>query len=134
MIKVGNNAFEAVFCIVWSTLSLPFFQKLDSAIAKNRSSMQDAWFCGPAYSLISHVSTCLTAWFLRRFGLKTDTVDVLCPFWFRIKYGFRGRSERILRFNSKRVIREFEMGVFWRSNLTRNGNFWLCGSEHGYRF
>ena len=82
--------------------------------------MQDACFCGPAYSPISHVSTCLTAWFLRRFGLKTGAVDVLCPFWFRIEYGFRGRYERILRFNSKRVICEFEMGVFWRSNLTRN--------------
>ena len=54
--------FEAVFCFVWSILSLRFFQELDSAIAKNRSSPkmqdarsrlppEDACFCGLAYSL-----------------------------------------------------------------------------------
>ena len=99
--------------------------------------MQDACFCGPAYSLISHVSTCLTAWFLRRFGLKTGKVDVLCPFWFRIEYGFRGRYERILRFNSKRVAdANLKWIFFWRSNLTSNDDaiFGYVGLDTGTDF
>ena len=42
----------------------------------------------------------------------------LCPFCLGIEYGFRGRYERILRFNSKRVICEFEMG-FKKSSFFR---------------
>ena len=68
---------------------------------------------------------CLTVWFLRRFG------------WFGIEYGFRGRYERILCFNSKRVICEFEMNFFlWRSNLTSNDDviFGYVGLNTGSDF
>ena len=60
----------------------------------------------------------------------------LCPFWLAIEHGFRGRYERIRRFNSKRVICEFEMGVFWRSNLTRNDDviFGYVGLNTGTDF
>ena len=61
----------------------------------------------------------------------------LCPFWFRIEYGFRGRYERILRFNSKRVIYEFEMAFLGgRTNLTSNDDviFGYVGLNTGTDF
>ena len=59
---------------------------------------------------------CLTVWFLRRFGLKTG-ID-FAHFGLDLEHGFRSLYERILRFNSKRVICEFEtVFFFWRSNL-----------------
>ena len=51
-----------------------------------------------------------------------------CPFWFGIEYGFRGRYDRILRFNSKRVADANLKWIFffWRSNLTSNDDAIFC--------
>ena len=69
-------------------------------------------------------------------SFRSENGYSLCPSWFGIEHGFRGRYERILRFNSKRVICEFEMGVFWRSNLTSNDEviFGYVGLNTGTNF